>query len=47
MTTKLLQFVNQKKEMPKKRGNSLRIKDFDEIYKDFNKLEEKKKEGRC
>ena len=32
MTTKLLQFVNQKREMPKKRGSSLRLKDFDEKY---------------
>ena len=47
MTTKLLQFVNQKKEMPKKRGSSLRLKDFDDIYKDFNKLEAKKQAGRC
>ena len=47
MTTKLLQFVNQKREMPKKRGSSLRLKDFDEIYKNFNKLEAKKQAGRC
>ena len=47
MTTKLLQFVNIKKEMPKKRGSSLRLKDFNEIYNDFNKLEGKKQAGRC
>ena len=47
MTTKLLQFVNQKQEMPKKRSSSLRLKDFDEIYKDFNKLEANKQAGRC
>ena len=45
MTTKLLQFVNIKKEMPKKRGSSLRLKDFNEIYNDFNKLEGKKQAG--
>ncbi len=47
MTTKLLQFVNQKREMPKKRGSSLRLKDFNEIYNNFNKLEVKKQAGRC
>ena len=42
MTTKLLQFVNQKKEMPKKRSGSIRLKDFNEIYNDFNKAESNK-----
>ena len=46
MTTKLLQFVNLKKEMPKKRTGQIRLKDFNEIYKDFNKLEAKKQAGR-
>ena len=47
MTTKLLQFVNQKKEMPKKRTGSIRLKDFNEIYKNFNKVEAKNQAGRC
>ena len=47
MTTKLLQFVNQKKEMPKKRGSSIRLKDFNEIYNNFNKSEVEKQSGRC
>ncbi|PPR37771.1 MAG: Glutamate synthase [NADPH] small chain [Alphaproteobacteria bacterium MarineAlpha6_Bin4] len=47
MTTKLLQFVNQKKEMPKKRSGSIRLKDFNEIYNDFNKAESNKQAGRC
>ena len=42
MTTKLLQFVNRKRDMPKKRAESIRLKDFNEIYNDFNKLEGKK-----
>tara|TARA_B100001123_G_scaffold138145_1_gene160459 strand:+ start:419 stop:1867 length:1449 start_codon:yes stop_codon:yes gene_type:complete len=47
MTTKLLQFVNQKKEMPKKREASIRLKDFNEIYNDFNEKEAKKQASRC
>ena len=41
MTTKLLQFVNQK------RSGSIRLKDFNEIYNDFNKAESNKQAGRC
>ena len=44
MTTKLLQFVNRKRNMPKKRSESIRLKDFNEIYNDFNKVEAKKVE---
>ena len=47
MTTKLLQFVNQKKEMPKKRTGTLRLKDFKEIYNEFNENEAKKQASRC
>ena len=47
MTTKLLQFVNQKKEMPKKRSGLNRLKDFNEIYNNFNKVEAKKQASRC
>ena len=47
MTTKLLQFVNKKKEMPKKRLSKLRLNDFNEIYKEFNKSEAKKQASRC
>ena len=39
MTTKLLQFVNRKREMPKKRAELVRLKDFNEIYNDFNQSE--------
>ena len=46
MTTKLLQFVNQKKEMPKKRSGLNRLKDFNEIYNNFNKVEAKKQASR-
>ena len=47
MTTKLLQFVNRKRDMPKKRAESIRLKDFNEIYNDFNESEAKKQAGRC
>ena len=39
MTKKMLQFVDLKKETPKKRDTSKRKKDFDEIYNEF--IEEK------
>ena len=47
MTTKLLQFVNRKQEMPKKRGSSLRLKDFNEIYSNYSEEAAKKQAGRC
>ncbi len=47
MTTKLLQFVNKKKLMPEKRNSSLRLKDFKEIYKQFDTQEAKKQASRC
>ena len=47
MTTKLLQFVNSKKEMPKKRIGTLRLKDFNEIYNEFHENEAKKQSSRC
>ena len=47
MTTKLLQFVNKKKLMPEKRNSSVRLKDFKEIYKQFDPQEAKKQASRC
>mgnify|MGYP003310495162 CR=1 FL=1 len=37
MTTKLLQFVNEKQNMPEKRISKKRLKDFNEIYKQFDR----------
>ena len=42
MTTKLLQFVNEKQSMPKKRTSKIRLEDFNEIYNHFNEKEARK-----
>ena len=47
MTTKLLQFVNEKQSMPEKRITKKRLKDFKEIYKQFDEKEAKKQASRC
>ena len=47
MTTKLLQFVNEKKLMPEKRNTKIRLKDFNEIYNQFDQKEAKKQASRC
>ena len=47
MTTKLLQFVNEKQSMPEKRITKKRLKDFNEIYKQFDEKEAKKQASRC
>ena len=47
MTTKLLQFVNEKQLMPEKRKVKKRLEDFKEIYKRFDKKEAKTQASRC
>ena len=47
MTTKLLQFVNEKQNMPEKRISKKRLKDFNEIYKQFDPKEAEKQASRC
>ena len=47
MSGKMLQFVNQAKEMPEKRSAQDRVGDFDEIYADFDINSAKEQAGRC
>ena len=47
MTKKMLQFVDLKKETPKKRDTSKRKKDFDEIYNEFISDKAKEQSSRC
>ena len=47
MTVKLLQFVNEKQSMPKKRTSKIRLEDFKEIYNNFNEKEARKQASRC
>ena len=47
MSGKMLQFVNQVKEMPKKRSALDRVGDFDEIYADFDITSAEEQAGRC
>ncbi len=47
MSGKMLQFVNQVKEMPEKRSAKDRVGDFDEIYGDFDITSAEKQASRC
>ena len=47
MSGKMLQFVNQVKEMPEKRSAHDRVSDFDEIYADFDITSAEEQAGRC
>ncbi len=47
MSGKMLQFVNQVKEMPEKRSAKDRVGDFDEIYADFDITSAEEQASRC
>lgn len=47
MSGKMLQFINQAKEMPEKRSAQDRVGDFEEIYADFNIASAEEQAGRC
>jgi len=47
MSGKMLQFVNQVKEMPEKRSAQDRVGDFDEIYADFDITSAEEQASRC